>query len=42
MTYLFTYLFRMKRWDKSRLFNWQRKSTPTPQPTSEPKANETV
>ena len=42
MTYLFTYLFRMKRWDRSRLFKWQRKSRPESQPTSEPKPKETV
>ena len=42
MTYLFTYLFRMKRWDKSRLFNREKKSTPKPQHGSEPKEKGTV
>ena len=42
MTYILTYIFRMKRWDKSRLFNRQRKSIPKPQPTLEPKADEAV
>jgi len=36
-TYLFTYLFRMKRWDESRLFNWWRESTPKLQPRPAPK-----
>ena len=37
LTYLFTYLFRMKQWNESRLFNWRRDSAPKPQPT--PKRN---
>ena len=30
LTYLFTYLFRMKRWDESRIFYRQKGSTPKP------------
>jgi len=42
LTYLFTYLFRMKQWNKSSLSEWQRKPTPKPEPTPEPKDVETV
>jgi len=45
LTYLFTYLFRMKRWDESRLFKRfkpQKESVPQPrpQPTLKPKDDE--
>ena len=42
LTYLLTYVFRMKRWDQSRLSRWRRKSAPKPQTTPGPKRRETV
>jgi len=40
LTYLFTYLFRMKRWNEPKLFNWWKGSTPRPQPTPKREAGE--
>ena len=42
LTYLFTYLFRMKRWDRSWLLKWRRKSTAEPQTAPEPRSRQTV